>query len=109
MILITVKFPLKPEYADQWPEISREFTLATRAEPGNKWFEWARCVDDPDDYLLTEAFDDDAAGAHVNSDHFKKMVEQFPQYIRETPYIVSRTVDGDGWDRMGELQVPGGE
>ena len=26
MILINVKFPVKPEFADQWPELSREFT-----------------------------------------------------------------------------------
>ncbi len=105
MISITVKFPLKAEYADDWPEISREFTLATRAEPGNKWFEWARMVDDPTTYLLTEAFDDDAAAAHVESAHFKKMIAEYPKYLRTTPYIVSRVVDGDGWDRMGELRI----
>ncbi len=105
MISITVKFPLKPEYADDWPAISRSFTEATRAEPGNKWFEWARLVDDPTTYLLTEAFDDDAAAAHVGSDHFAQMREEFPQYLRMTPFIVSRQVTGDGWDRMGELMV----
>lgn len=36
MIMIVVKFPVKPEYADQWPALSREFTETTRAEPGNK-------------------------------------------------------------------------
>lgn len=105
MISITVKFPLKPEFADDWPEISREFTEATRAEPGNMWFEWARCVDDPTSYLLTEAFDDDAAAAHVNSAHFATMREEFPTYLRTTPFIVSRQVEGNGWDRMGELAI----
>lgn len=108
MILITVKFPLRPEYADQWPQISREFTLATRDEPGNNWFEWARCVDDPTCYLLTESFRDDAAEAHVQSAHFQAMTREFPQYLRETPWIVSRAVEGEGWERMGELQVDAG-
>ena len=32
MIFITAKFQILPEHADRWPEISREFTEATRAE-----------------------------------------------------------------------------
>ena len=72
MIFITAKFTIKPEYADQWPEISRVFTEATRAEPGCLWFDWSRSVDNPNEYVLVEAFKDgDAGGAHVNSDHFK--------------------------------------
>ena len=38
MIFIAVKFPVKPEYADQWIEKTRAFTEATRAEEGNKLF-----------------------------------------------------------------------
>ena len=34
MIFITAKFRVRPEDADRWPEISREFTEATRAEAG---------------------------------------------------------------------------
>ncbi|GAB3117785.1 putative quinol monooxygenase [Janibacter alkaliphilus] len=105
MILIVVKFPIKPEHADDWPQISREFTEATRAEPGNKWFEWSRSVEDPNTYVVVEAFDDDGAEAHVTSDHFARMQQEFPQYLTATPQIVSRQVDGDGWERMGELQV----
>ena len=71
MIFIVVKFPVKPEMAEQWPELTREFTEATRAEPGNKWFDWSRSLDDPNEYVLVEAFDDDAAEAHVKSDHFQ--------------------------------------
>lgn len=105
MILITVKFPLRPEVADRWPEISRPFTEATRAEPGNKWFEWSRSVEDPSTYVLIEAFEDDAAETHVNSPHFRRMQEEFPPYLRATPQIVSHQVEGDGWGPMAELQV----
>ena len=42
MILIVVKYRTKPEYTEQFPEIVREFTEATRAEPGNIFFEWSR-------------------------------------------------------------------
>ena len=105
MILINVKFPVKPEHADDWPEISRAFTEATRAEPGNKWFEWYRSVEEPTTYVLIEAFEDDAAEAHVNSEHFTTMQEQFPPYLSATPQIVSEQVESDGWGPMGEIQV----
>lgn len=105
MILINVKFPIKPEFADRWPEISREFTEATRAEPGNKWFEWSRSVDDPNTYVLIEAFDDDGAEPHVTSEHFARFTSQAAQYLTATPQIVSHQVEGDGWGPMGEITV----
>ena len=57
MILICVKWKVKPEYADQWPEITKEFTEATRAEPGNRFFDWSRNIEDPNEYVLIEAFE----------------------------------------------------
>ena len=108
MILINVKFPVKPEFADRWPEISRPFTEASRAEDGNLWFEWSRSVEDPNTYVLIEAFTDEGAEPHVNSEHFKQMQEEFPQYLTATPQIVSRQVEGDeGWGPMGEVTVEG--
>ncbi|WP_054953028.1 putative quinol monooxygenase [Flaviflexus massiliensis] len=105
MIFIVVKFPVKPEYADRWGEITAEFTEATLAEPGNKFFEWSRSYKNPNEWVVVEGFEDDAAGDHVNSPHFKKMQEEFPQYLSATPKIISRQIDGDGWDEMGELAV----
>lgn len=105
MIFIVVKFAIKPEYADQWPQLSAPFTRATREEQGNKWFDWSRSLDDPNEYVLVEAFDDDAAAAHVNSEHFRQMQLDFPHYLAQTPRIISRQIEGDDWDRMGELQV----
>lgn len=106
MIIINVKFPVKPEFADRWPEISRPYTEATRAEPGNRWFEWARSVDDPNTYILIEGFDDDGAKPHVESEHFRAMTTDFPKYLTATPQIISHQVNGDGWAPMGEIQVP---
>lgn len=105
MIIITVRFPVLPEHADQWPELTREFTEATRAEPGNRWFTWSRSVDDPTEYVLLEAFDDDAAEAHVGSAHFTKATEQLPQYLAATPRIINTTVPDGDWDLLGEMEV----
>ncbi|MEU9082763.1 putative quinol monooxygenase [Streptomyces sp. NPDC048357] len=106
MIFIVVKFPVKPEYVDQWPELVSKFTHATRAEPGNLWFEWSRSLEEPDTYVLVEAFHDGAAEAHVTSEHFRSALETMRPLVTRTPDIVSTTIEGsDGWSRMGELQV----
>ena len=108
MIFIVVKFTVKPELADQWPEITREFTEATRAEPKNKWFEWSRSVESPNEYVLLEAFDDDGAEAHVNSEHFKKATAgdgPMAGALVSTPKIISRQIEGEDWDEMGELTI----
>src|SRR5213595_3075568 len=104
MIFITAKFRVRPEDADAWPSISRSFTEATRAEPGCLWFDWSRSIDDTNEYVLVEAFSDgDAGGAHVQSAHFKAAIAALPQYLVETPRIVSQMVDQDDWSELGEM------
>jgi quinol monooxygenase YgiN len=106
MIFITAKFRVLPEHADRWPEISQEFTQATRNEPGCMWFDWARSLEDPAEYVLVEAFrNDEAGGAHVRSDHFKNAQQTLPPYLAETPKIVNMTVPQDDWSELGEMAV----
>ena len=107
MIFITAKFRIKPDDADQWPEISREFTEATRSEPGCLWFDWSRSLDDPTEYVLVEAFrDGEAGGAHVNSAHFRTAQRTFPPHLAETPRIVNFEIGQDDWSELGEMAVP---
>lgn len=105
MILIVVKYRVKPEAKDTFLDDVADFTAATRAEPGNLWFEWSRSVERDDEFVLIEAFKDGTGEAHVNSDHFRAGLEAMKPLLAETPLIVSRQVEGEGWDRMGELQV----
>jgi quinol monooxygenase YgiN len=105
MYFIVVKYQTKPEWTDKWIDLVRDFTLATRAEPGNLWFEWSKSVENPDEWVLIEAFTDDGAVPHVNSEHFKKAMQDMPQALAHTPKIVSRQVDGTGWDKMGEITI----
>ena len=108
MIFITAVFPVKPEHADRWPELSRAFTEATRSEPGCLWFDWSRSLEDPNEYVLVEAFRDGAAGGqHVQSDHFRAAQDELPQYLAATPRIVSVEVPQDGWSELGEMRVDG--
>ncbi|WP_435281065.1 putative quinol monooxygenase [Streptomyces koelreuteriae] len=110
MIFITAKFRVRPEHADRWPEISADFTRATRAEPGCLWFDWSRSVDEPTEYVLVEAFRDDEAGAaHVQSAHFKAAQQTLPPHLAATPRIVNATIPQDDWSLLGEMAVPGQE
>src|ERR1700694_5974415 len=98
MIFITAKFRVRTEHADRWAKITADFTQATRAEPGNLWFDWSRSLDDPTEFVLVEAFrDGDAGAAHVQSDHFRAATQTLARYLVETPRIVSQTVDQDDW------------
>lgn len=105
MIFIVVKFQVKDGKREEFLEAARDFTLATRAEPGNKWYEWSLSVEDPKEVVLIEAFKDDAAEAHVKSEHFAKGMETLRPWLAETPKIISRLIEGDDWDRMGELTI----
>jgi quinol monooxygenase YgiN len=106
MIFITAKFQILPEYAEDWPRISRPFTEATRAEPGCLWFDWSRSLDDPNEYVLVEAFRDGPSGAaHVGSAHFKQAQQDLPPHLVATPKIISQSVDQEDWSELGELAV----
>lgn len=103
MIFIVVKFTIRPERSDEWLELTRPFTEATRNEPGNISFEWFRSTENPHQFVLVEAFKDGAGEEHVNSEHFKTAMEWMPRVIAETPEIVNVQAPGEGWSRMAEL------
>jgi len=107
MITITVKWDVKPDYAADFMELTREFTECTRAEPGCLWFDWSRSVDNPNHYVLIEAFRDGEAGSqHVNSDHFAKAMATHGEYAASRPKIISYQLDQDDWSELGELLMP---
>ena len=105
MIFIAVKFSVRPDVADQWLSRVASFTSATRAEPGNIFFEWSTSVETPNQFVLLEAFRDREDGeAHVNADHFKAAMEMMPDLISERPEIIHVEAPGEGWSTMAELQ-----
>lgn len=106
MIFIVVKFETKPEWTDRWPALVAPFTAATRAEPGNLWFDWSRSLDNPAEYVLVEAFRDGVAGnAHVSSEHFQHAMRTLPQALAATPKVISQTVEATGWSALAEMTV----
>ncbi|MFC5996133.1 putative quinol monooxygenase [Pseudonocardia hispaniensis] len=108
MIFIVVKFTIRPEHTDEWLSRVDEFTQATRNEPGNLFFEWSKSVDNPNQFVLVEAFASGQAGEeHVKSDHFKTAMAWMPDLVAETPEIIHVDTPGDGWSRMAEIQPRG--
>lgn len=107
MILIVAKFTVRPEYREEWLDRVSGFSEATRAEPGNLWFEWSRSVDKADQFVLVEAFRDAAAGGeHVSSEHFKAATRELPSLLAETPQVINVEVPGADWSELGEMSVP---
>jgi quinol monooxygenase YgiN len=107
MIFIVVRFTVLAEHADDWVERVGAFTDATRAEPGNLWFDWSRSIENPDQYVLLEAFRDGEAGAaHVGSDHFKAAVRDQPAFLAAIPEIVNVEIPGTEWSQLVEMALP---
>ena len=106
MILINVEFKVKPENIGIFMEKVQPFTEATRAEDGNLFFNWYHSADREDTFILVEGFKDDAAEAHVNSQHFKDAMELFPTLLVKTPKIINTMIEGKTeWDTMAEFSV----
>lgn len=103
MIFIVVKQPVRSKYADDWPALVEEYTTSTRAEPGNISFDWYRSAEDPNLWVLIEAYRDAEAGkAHVESAHFKAAMAQMPHLLATAPEIINVEVPGDSWARVSE-------
>jgi quinol monooxygenase YgiN len=105
MILVVVKQPVRAKYSDTFPSLVEEFTTATRSEPGNISFDWYRSADDPNLWLLVEAFRDREAGdAHVASAHFKAAMELMPRLLAAAPEIINVEVPGESWSQVSEIE-----
>jgi quinol monooxygenase YgiN len=102
MIFIVTKNKVRRKYADDWVSLVGDFITATRAEPGNLFFDYYRSVDDPTVYLLVEAFADRAAGeVHVNSEHFAQASVVLSELLAAVPEIINVEVP-DGWASVSE-------
>jgi quinol monooxygenase YgiN len=104
MIFITAKFQVRPEDADRWMNVVADFTRGDPERAGLPVVRLVRSVDDPNEYVLIEAFRDNHAGtAHVRSDHFREAQKTLTPHLAETPRIINMTIPQDDWSRLGEM------
>jgi quinol monooxygenase YgiN len=105
MILITVKFPIRPEKTAEWLELADSYTQAVQAEPGNHFFQISRSLADENEYVCIEGFADGDAGAeHMRQDHVAHFMSTMPDIVSRRPEIIY--VDADevsGFVEMGEI------
>lgn len=64
MIVTTVTVYVKPENVPDFIEITKANHQASIKEAGNLRFDVARCADDPNRFLLYEAYASEEASAH---------------------------------------------
>jgi quinol monooxygenase YgiN len=106
VILINVKFPVRPDKVDEWIDLGRAYAAAVEAEDGCLFFEWSRSLDDPNVFVAVEGFRDAAAGeAHVGTAHFAELIATAPDLVAEQPQIIYIDApEAGGWGPMGEIQ-----
>ena len=106
MILIVVKFPVRPERAEEWSALAADYARAVNAEEGSLFFEWSRSLGEPDTFICVEGFRDaDAGASHVQTQAFKDFVQQAPDLVaRQQEIIYVDAPDVPGWGPMGEIQ-----
>lgn len=105
MILINVKFPIRPEKIDEWLVLAEAYAKAVNEEEGCLFFEWSRSLLDPNEFVTIEGFrDSDAGGAHMGTSHVANFMSTAPDLVSAQPKIIYVDAAGvDGWGPMGEI------
>lgn len=106
MILITVKFPIRPDRMTEWEALSADYAAAVSAEPGCVFFEFSRSVADPSEFVCIEGFRDQAAGEeHMRQAHVTRFMAEMPDIVSAQPQIIYVDApDVDGFGPMSEIQ-----
>jgi quinol monooxygenase YgiN len=109
VILIVVKFPVRPERAEEWSTLATDYAHAVQAEEGSLFFEWSRSLEEPDTFVCVEGFRDaDAGAAHVGTQAFQDFVAKAPDIVAAQPEIIYVDApDVPGWGPMGEIAPRG--
>jgi quinol monooxygenase YgiN len=109
VILIVVKFPVRPDRAEEWSALAADYARAVSSEEGSLFFEWSKSLTEPDTFVCVEGFrNSDAGAAHVGTDAFKNFVDVAPDLVAAQPQIIYVDApDIAGWGPMGEISPRG--
>lgn len=100
MFVAILKFKVQPEWSPRWMELVGDITTLTRAEPGCLWFEWTRCVDNPDEFVLVEGFEsEEAHRVHENAEYVQQALPALLTKLSEPVprFVVASAPNFDGW------------
>lgn len=81
MITFIAHAVVRPENAEAYEALMAQVAHSTRAnEPGVVFYSWAKCVDEPDAYVVIEVYRDaDAQAAHMAAPW---VVDALPEALR---------------------------
>ena len=75
--VVSAKWRAKDGKEDRLLEVIREMTPPSRAEPGNRFYQAQRSLEDPQLFYLYEQYADEAGyQAHMDSEHFTRLVKE---------------------------------
>ena len=84
MHVVFVHVHVKPEHRDDFLEASLENARQTIHEPGNLRFDVLQEVDDPDRFVLYEAYRDEAGmNAHKETPHYARWRDTVADWMAE--------------------------
>ncbi|HEX9040397.1 MAG TPA: putative quinol monooxygenase [Trebonia sp.] len=105
MILINIKFQIRPDKVDQWLALADSYARDVNSEDGCLFFQFARSLTDDNEFICIEGFRDaDAGGAHVKQPYVKKFFDTAPDLVATQPQIIYIDTPHDGFGPMGEIQ-----
>ncbi len=82
MIATTVTIWVKPEFNKQFIEATKENHNESIKESGNLRFDFLQCKDDPNQFLLYEAYEnEESAKAHKQTPHYLKWREKVADWM----------------------------
>ena len=103
--VVSAKWRAKEGKADRLVEVIEEMTPPSRAEPGCRFYQAQRSIEDPQLFFLYEQYADEAAyGAHMDSQHFTRLVkeEAIPELLEDRAREFYETIG----DEAGGLGGP---
>lgn len=100
MNIVHVHLKVKPEFIDQFIELTLDNARNSQQEPGNLRFDFFQQVDDPTRFVLTEIYESEAAAArHKDTAHYQRWRDSAPDMLAEPRYAHKfRTLSPDESD-----------
>jgi autoinducer 2-degrading protein len=84
MIVTFVHVWVKPEYIQDFIAASTENHQNSIKEPGNLRFDLVQDANNPEKFVIYEAYEsDEAAAAHKDTDHYKKWREEVANWMAQ--------------------------
>ena len=96
--VVSARWRAKQGKEERVLEVIRELTPPSRAEPGNRFFQAQRSLEDPCLFYLYEQYVDEAGYlAHMETEHFTRLVKQeaIPELLEERERAFYETIDDD--------------